>query len=155
MKKPLVLLLLMFCLRLVAAGQDSLVEVKGIPSKEVYDLLIDSKGYLWIAHELGITRYDGARFIHFSHPRQASLSMSGMLEDRNGRIWFHNFSGQIFFIDKGRMELLERYDHTKEQVFPKMVILQDEMIATTYNGLFIYNTSTGKHRLIKLSDRKP
>src|SRR5215217_4341491 len=89
-----------------AYAQLNLQQVEGLPSKEVYDLHIDKKGYLWIAHDLGITRFDGLNFIHFSDPQQASLSMGDITEDGQGRIWCHNFSGQIFYIENGKMFLL-------------------------------------------------
>ena len=64
-----------------------------LPSREVYDLLTDRRGFLWIGHDLGISRYDGSSLIHFSHPQQAALSMTDLVEDSLGRIWCHNFSG--------------------------------------------------------------
>ncbi len=39
----------------------------GLISNEVNDLTFDSKGFLWIATNNGIDRFDGQRFIHFTH----------------------------------------------------------------------------------------
>ena len=106
MKIP-VLFCFLFFVSFFVSAQPRVEMVKGIPSREVYDLHIDKKGYLWIGHELGISRYDGTNFTHFSHPRQSSLSMTDIIEDPLGRIWCHNFSGQIYYIEKERMQLLK------------------------------------------------
>jgi len=39
----------------------------GLISNEVNDITFDSKGFLWIATNNGIDRFDGQRFIHFTH----------------------------------------------------------------------------------------
>ena len=40
---------------------------KGFKSNDVYSTFIDSQGYLWIAGDNGVYRYDGKNFIHYSH----------------------------------------------------------------------------------------
>jgi hypothetical protein len=94
-------------LTLLLLGQPLLSQIhittcSGSAHKELYDLHVDQKGYLWIAHGLGISRYDGLNFINYSHPSQINLRSTDIVEDRAGRIWFHNFSGQIFYIEKGK-----------------------------------------------------
>src|SRR5687768_16793420 len=126
---------------LSAKSQLNLQPVDGLPSKELYDLHVDRKGYLWIAHDLGISRYDGLNFIHFSCPDQASLSMSGIIEDNQGRIWCHNFSGQIFYIERGQMKLLKAYNYAKEIQFPHIAVCGDELLATSDHGLFVCSTT--------------
>ena len=76
-----------------------LKEVAGLPTRELYDLMVDKKGFVWITHDLGITRFDGINFINFYNQKQTSLSGTGLLEDAQGRIWFNNFTGQIFYIE--------------------------------------------------------
>ncbi|HEV7332575.1 MAG TPA: histidine kinase [Flavisolibacter sp.] len=136
----------LFCL-VTAAGTAQEREIESIPnqpSPEAYDLLKDSKGYIWVAHEFGISRYDGANFITLQNPRQNSISLTDMIEDKTGRIWCHNFSGQIFYIENLQLHLLEAYKHQDEQDFPRIAICGDELIATSKKGLFVYNLLTGK-----------
>lgn len=131
-----------------ASGQAGFQPVPGFPSRQVYDLLIDKKGFLWIGHELGISRFDGTSFTHFSNPFQASLSVTDLVEDKQGRIWCHNFSAQVFYIENERMNLLEAYDYSKEEQFPRMVLCGDELVVTSQQGLFICNTGTLKSRYL-------
>lgn len=113
---------------------------------EAYDLLRDSKGYLWIGHDMGVSRYDGSAFINFHNPQQSSLSVSNLVEDKQGRIWCHNFSGQIFYIENLQMHLLQEYKYEEEQGFPRIAICGEELIASSVKGVFVYNLLTAKSK---------
>jgi ligand-binding sensor domain-containing protein len=76
-----------------AAQFNNLQSIKGLPSDEVYDLLADSKGFIWAAHSLGISRYDGVNFKDFNHPQATGAGITDIVEDKQGRIWCHNFNG--------------------------------------------------------------
>jgi ligand-binding sensor domain-containing protein/cbb3-type cytochrome oxidase subunit 3 len=129
-------------------AQDKLKPVAGTPSNETYDLFTDSKGFLWIANDAGIYKYDGLSFTPYSHPQQSSISMTGILEDKHGKIWFNNFTGQIFYIAQGRMHLLEEYDTKHETAFPRMGLYKNLLIATSDKGLFVCNTDNMKCKYI-------
>jgi|GEM_PF-2417809 len=137
-------LFLLICVSWSSAQPKVLRQLKGLPSTEVYDVLTDSKGFLWIAHNAGISKYDGISFTNFSNPQQSSLATTNLLEDKHGRIWFINFTGQIFFIENGHMNLLSAYKSNAESYFPRIGLLNDLLIATSEKGLFICNTNTLK-----------
>ncbi|QKJ30231.1 hypothetical protein HQ865_10800 [Mucilaginibacter mali] len=113
----------------------------GFPTKEIYDLRVDKHGFLWIASDMGVARYDGINYVHFSHPRQISLGCTNLLEDKYGRIWFNNFNGQIFYIDHENVTLVESYDYKSERNFPRMALFHDELLATSDKGIFVMNTN--------------
>jgi two-component sensor histidine kinase len=138
----------------VCFGQpEGFQEVKGLPTKEVYDLLIDKKGFLWIAHNLGVSRYDGVTFTNFSNPEQTSSGMSGLMEDSSGRIWCYNFSSQVFYIENEKMELLREYNSRTETAIPKMLIFNNVLYVTSIDGLFTYDLATHEaHRYITGQD---
>ena len=132
-----------------ALGQTNLQPVPGFPPQQVYDLLVDKKGFLWIGHELGISRFDGLSFTNYSHPSQASLGMTDLIEDRFGRIWCHNFSSQIFYIENERLHWLEQYKFAHEEQYPRMVLNGDELVVTSSGGLFICNVTTLQSRYLR------
>jgi hypothetical protein len=142
--------LLFFCASTSIKAQVPIEKVEGLPTKEIYDLHVDKKGYLWIAHGLGISRYDGLNFIHFTNPELADLRMTDIVEDRQGRIWCHNFSGQIFYIERGKLLLLKSYDYKKENQSPRMALCGDELVITSQSGLFVCSTITLKGNYIPI-----
>ena len=49
----------------------------GLVSNQVNDLTYDDQGFLWLATDKGIDRFDGQRFIHFKHRISDPKSISG------------------------------------------------------------------------------
>lgn len=70
----------------------------GLPSSTCYDLVKDERGFLWVATEGGLTRYDGFKF-------KTLTTSDGLLDneivnlqkDKEGRIWM-NTNGTLSFI---------------------------------------------------------
>jgi ligand-binding sensor domain-containing protein len=71
-----------------------------LPSNSVYNLLGDSKGFIWFSCDEGLYRYDGIQFKSYRSPKQESYSGSDILEDKTGRIWYQNFDGYTFYVSK-------------------------------------------------------
>lgn len=126
------------------AQVDNLQAITGLPTKEVYQVLVDKKGFVWIAHELGISRYDGISFTSFSHPKQISLSLFDLFEDNEGRIWCHNLNSQIFYIENDRIILLNSYLNTGIKYYPHKALLNNEMIISASQGIYVQNTAQQK-----------
>jgi len=147
--RKLVCTICCLCVSLVLAAQEiKAYQVKGAPSEEIYDLFPDSKGFIWLGHSLGLSRYDGISFTTFNHPEATSAGISDIQEDRQGKIWFHNFDGQIFYIENDQAYLLKAFKYKEESYFPRMMILGDELVCSSEKGLFICNTQTLECRYI-------
>ncbi|TCC87117.1 sensor histidine kinase [Pedobacter hiemivivus] len=127
--------------------------IKGFPTNEVYDLLVDNKGFLWVGHDLGLSRYDGISITNFSNPSQMSLSITDLAEDKYGRVWSHNFSNQIFYTKNERLQLLNAYNNKSELRFPRLALTDDELIATTNKGLFICDLKTLSSKYLSLKGK--
>ena len=70
----------------------------GLPSNTVYDVYRDSKGFLWVATDKGVARFNGIRFETFSTVNGLpDNEVFFMQEDKNGRLWFGTFNGQLCF----------------------------------------------------------
>lgn len=77
---------------------DHLTENQGLSSNAVRKIFQDSKGFLWIATEGGIDRYDGIRFKHyqldgaqFPSDRKAFC----IFEDHAGNLWAGGYTGSL------------------------------------------------------------
>ena len=70
----------------------------GLPSNTVYTTYRDSKGYMWIATDKGISRYNGINFENFT--TQNGLPDNDIFffqEDNAGRIWLGSYSGELCY----------------------------------------------------------
>src|ERR1700744_837083 len=106
-------LLLGSCL-LLPAQNNYLVERfttdNGLPSNGIKGLQWDQEtGFLWIATEAGVTRYNGADFVTFSRlntPELFSERMFVLLNDRAGKIYTANETGNVFFALQNKLQYM-------------------------------------------------
>ncbi len=95
---------------------ESLSREKGLSNPEVYSLLQDKTGFLWIGTADGLNRYNGYSFKHLKHIpfKENSLSesmVSALAEDRNGNIWAGTGADGINKIDPTTFTVT-RYVHS-------------------------------------------
>jgi len=71
----------------------------GLPSNYAYSVLTDHLGYLWIATEKGVAKYNGYDFKIFNQSNGISNEdVWELCEDRKGRMWLSNISDEIGYI---------------------------------------------------------
>ncbi len=77
---------------------------QGLPNNWVYDIYQDKTGYIWIATDHGVCRFNGYRFEQFPDTLYTNLTsvMTGaMTEDTLGRLWYVDFQSRVFYIENG------------------------------------------------------
>lgn len=126
----------------------------GLPSNEVYDLRIDSKGFLWVGTSEGLVRYDGNSFLLLNNPRSKGNAVTGLLEDKLGNIWFQNFNGQIFHtISDSVVRFLPWEPFYKNQLTEFTFDLQGRLVVN--NSLnHLYRFDLTKNSVSKLLEAK-
>src|SRR5687767_9838528 len=76
---------------------------QGLPQPSVNSILRDSRGFVWIATEDGLSRFDGTEFRTFRHDPNDSTSLSHNVvhfiqeEERTGNLWIGTVSGINYF----------------------------------------------------------
>jgi ligand-binding sensor domain-containing protein len=71
---------------------------QGLASEEVHDILQDQKGYLWIATDNGVSRFDGYSFENYGAREGLKNNVVFYLqEDKEGRIWMQTMSGKVYY----------------------------------------------------------
>lgn len=75
----------------------------GLPSNHIYDVFEDSRGFLWLATEEGVSRFDGTEFenFHTSDGLTGEVVLS-IREDRKGRIWMMTLCGIPCYWKEGK-----------------------------------------------------
>ncbi|RZL27875.1 MAG: diguanylate cyclase, partial [Pedobacter sp.] len=88
----------------------------GLPSNNCYYILQDKKGFIWIATDAGVSRFDGTAFETFTVddglPDNQILQVR---EDSRGRIWFLALNGQLSYFYNGKI-----YNHDNEKLLKKL-----------------------------------
>lgn len=121
-----------------------------LSSSMINQVYQDSKGFIWIATEDGLNRYDGAKFTIYKNNRQDTTSLVNnyvrtLFEDSKGRLFVGTLSG------------LQIYDYECES-FRKIPILREDQtdlkpsissIIELKNGTILLGTSGyGIHQLL-------
>lgn len=70
-------------------------QLNGLLSNTIYDIRQDQKGYIWVATDLGLVRFDGNKFKEYPIIGNKSSSISNILFVDN-ETWVQNFNGQFF-----------------------------------------------------------
>src|ERR1700743_1525142 len=84
----------------------------GLPSNGIKGLQWDGRtGFLWIATEAGIVRYNGSDFRVFNKqtsPQLYSERMLFLIKTRDGRIYTSDETGDIFFVLQNRLQYVSQ-----------------------------------------------
>ena len=94
----------------------------GLPSSEVYNILQDRKGNIWLGTDRGVTRFDGYQFRTFSYKDGLTdNTVFKLMEDKKGRVWMLTFSGRIFYFENDKIQpykFNEKLFNTAQSMMP-------------------------------------
>lgn len=77
---------------------------QGLPSSEVYHVYQDSKGFIWFATNMGVSRFDGSEFQNFDlEDGLSGNTVFEIYEDHRGRIWFLTFNLRLSYYQDGEI----------------------------------------------------
>src|ERR1700761_8747830 len=70
----------------------------GLPQNSINDLLFDKNGYLWLATQVGLVRYDGSSFqLYYPNDKPAMESNIALLgKDDKGFVYFQTTDHQLY-----------------------------------------------------------
>jgi ligand-binding sensor domain-containing protein/signal transduction histidine kinase len=128
---------------------------EGLRHSVVYSVRQDTAGFVWLATEGGLVRYDGNQLSHFeSRPFGASSPSSQdasyVLQDRSGQLWIGTWGGGVERFDL-TTEFFTRFEHREDDA----ASLSDDRVQTilespdgslwfgTYHGLGRFDPGAG------------
>lgn len=110
---------------------------QGLPSNEVYAILQDAKGFIWIGSDAGLFRYNGIQFLAYQCATQKSKSITGLCQSPNGNMYCYNFVGQVFCIQNNEMHELRNL--TKSPINHITTSHDNLLWLVTKDGIYHYN----------------
>ena len=130
---------------------------EGLCSNEVNDIVEDTKGFIWIATEYGVTKYDGKEFTCYQHSKKNinSLPSNGVKRIKQGidnKIWMLTDAGLCYYNPandnfKRVTGFLGKYDQHKRS------IELDKHGNIWYNDPLGYVNENGDHP-VPISDKE-
>ena len=116
----------------------------GLLSNYIYSVFQDSKGYIWVSSDVGISRFDGQSFTNYNTAHgMPDNEVFSMYEARDGRLWFATLRGKpcFYFRDsifsENNLPFLKRRD--VQGMIINIIELEDGRIAycSTHKVLII------------------
>src|SRR5476651_941870 len=79
---------------------------RGLPQNNVRDVVQTADGYLWLATQEGLARFDGVRFTIFNAdttPALPAREISALLAASDGSLWIATYRGGVSRYREGRV----------------------------------------------------
>ncbi len=127
---------------LIPGGFRRMLVTDGIPSSEVYESYQDKAGYLWLATDAGICRYNGVTFTTYTTLNGLpDNTVFHIREDSEGKIWVQTFTGEISYFKDNRFwaidanpSLMQLYGNGQKTQYTFFVNENDDIIV---GGLYV------------------
>lgn len=112
----------------------------GLPSNDVYSVIQDKKGFIWIGCDAGLYRFDGVRYIPYKCTTQKSKSVTGLTISSSGKLYCSNFSAQFFVLDNDTLRELDN----KFSIIITSVTADSEgnLFVSHFGGIDVFNEPT-------------
>ncbi|RQO32322.1 hypothetical protein DBR32_01560 [Taibaiella sp. KBW10] len=97
---------------------------EGLPSNHIYDITEDNKGFLWIATDNGVSRFDGKYFQNFSvREGLPSNEVLQVLKDGDGHIWINCFKQVPAYFDEINGRFVPIKNHSSLDIIAKSLLV--------------------------------
>lgn len=153
-----IILLLLFIFGFIVKSQSyipyyyHISKQNGMPTEVVYDLFQDKKGYIWLSTEQGLYRFDGKNYQSYNLEEQTSKSGSCITEDSWGRIWYSNFDGFIYYVERGKLKIFKPHIPIG---YHKFGIINQSLFTVEEAGIAVYDmVSNRKIKSYKINQKK-
>lgn len=127
-RRNFILFCILLCIPLLTVAQTGryFSTDNGLSSSLINQLYQDRKGFIWIATEYGLNKFDGTRFSVYKHIEGDSCSLKNnyvrsLFEDSKERFWIGYINGLMRY-DRGTDDFREiKILREGKQVFPHVV----------------------------------
>lgn len=113
---------------------------QGLPQISVLAIVQDKQGYIWVATQAGLARFDGVRFTNFSpnnEPALPGIWIRSLLVDSSGRVWIGTYKGLAVY-EHGQFRTIHIAEAGKYPALDINAMIEDNghLVAATTNGVF-------------------
>ena len=113
----------------------------GLPSNYIYDLVEDNNGFLWIATDNGVSRFDGKYFKNFSiKDGLPSYDAVNIRRDGQGKIWVNCYQQNPVYFDESNNKFIKIKEYAIDSSMRKGLL----NMYNTENGGIEFNSNGGQ-----------
>ena len=132
-----------------------LTEKEGLPDVEFYDIIEDNKGFIWLAADKGLYRFDGKEYVSYSNKEKRGLSVFGLKFDPQNQLWCNNISGQFFYFKDNSLILFLDLKNELKGELAEFLFLENKLFIFSTSVLFSVDLKTKERKKILLPSKSP
>ena len=142
--KKLLFLLFLFCFRVYSQEPISihLSKKEGLPDNEIYLITEDEKGFIWLAADKGLFRYDGKNFKTYTNKNKRGHSVFGVKTDVQNRVWCTNISGQFFYVENDTLTTFIDLKDTLKGELADFIVTKSSLLVFSKDHIFAVDLKT-------------
>ena len=117
-----------------------------LPTQVIYDMLADQNGYIWLATDKGLFRFNGRAFVKIPFDHTSMQSVSYLQQDPQGKIWCMNFYKELFSLQNDTLRNYTFKDKRikEESVIVNYVATKNHIWFASLENLYQINKQTGE-----------
>ncbi len=115
----------------------------GLASSEIFDILKDERGFLWVGTASGVSRYDGFTFKNYRTSKEDALigRVTALAKDENGRIWVGSGTG-LYYMEKDEIIKVSQKSESPQVIHNISLYKNTMWLSTDYGPVKIENFSS-------------
>lgn len=88
----------------------------GLPSNHIYKVTQDANGFIWIATDRGLVKYNGSEFKTFTTKNGLAINdVWGLNATPDGKLWFQSKAAKVGYVENDSVHVFE--SETKGEIF--------------------------------------
>ncbi len=103
----------------------------GLPQNTINDVVQTRDGYLWIATQVGLARFDGLHFETFDAHEEAKATVSVLHETKDGALWAGTRNGGLIRYKDGVFDVFSEADGL---AYPEIRALMEDHVGNLWIG---------------------
>jgi ligand-binding sensor domain-containing protein len=158
MKIKLFLTVLLFCLTSSVFAKNSKLYSSGdLTCNLITDIIQDSRGFVWVATEYGLNKFDGMHFVQYLHNDRDKTSLGGnfvrcLFQDSKNNLWIGLSSGIQRYSPENDSFQTIYFDDGMTPFITKITEMSNGEIWITTGGRGVFVLNKEHNRLIRLNE---
>ena len=105
----------------------------GLPTNIVYDIALDTSGYLYLSTDYGMYKYNGISFKEIAVAKTHASTFTDLHVDYHNRLWGRSFSNDIYVHEKDSFAIVSNAIGLKKNLSINRVYYRDSFIYVNDN----------------------